>query len=552
MLLKQKKKEQSEANWSVILNPVLSDIDKQKVAKRISGAFGLSEEESRDLVNNTPIILLDNLAQNTAAKVKEYFTSTGGDFLLTNETHLKRKCYRTVWPESPNLESIVGPKQGDSSTSKDDTQRLKPEEALHEIRSLKMKHEKMVQESHQKTPQSSEPKTSGELLEEISRLKREKDDWFEKYEAQSREFEALLRQKKESLNGQFASLPKEREEQFGETKNRLARSEEELTHLREELEKMRSVYEEKLIDGRNEVQQWEQKQMGIAEESSQLRQTITELQAKVEELEGRNANLINEHNQLENQNLSVAETRAAHEQLTRDYEMLKSEVESNRSSLMKLLRDEQDKYLSLEREYQAVLTQMQEKDDYAKREKDSWKRRLEETTEKLETLEKSQMRFVDEVEARSKEAKEWELKSSAVEKNLHDLQQSHSSMEKMLQVNMKHLESREAELESTRRQLRTFTMQMEQRENAVKRAQVSDEITEREKRLHRLVTQQQSLESEIRERETMLSEILEEQESVEGQILERKQSQRHFLEQTKKENQSPRIQIHNKPEEQDS
>ena len=103
MLLGNKKNQENEQNWCLVLNPLPSEIDKRKVAHKISEVFSLSLEEATDLVSNTPIILLDNLTRPMAVKVKDYFRSTGAEMFLTNDVFLKRKCYRTVWPEPPNL-----------------------------------------------------------------------------------------------------------------------------------------------------------------------------------------------------------------------------------------------------------------------------------------------------------------------------------------------------------------------------------------------------------------------------------------------------------------
>src|SRR3989338_7098639 len=103
MLLGNKKNQEREQNWSLVLNPVSNEIDKHKLAQRISEAFKLSLDESLDLVNNTPIILLDNLTRPIASQIKDYFGAVHAELFLTNDVYVKRKCYRTVWPDPPNL-----------------------------------------------------------------------------------------------------------------------------------------------------------------------------------------------------------------------------------------------------------------------------------------------------------------------------------------------------------------------------------------------------------------------------------------------------------------
>ena len=111
-----------------------------------------------------------------------------------------------------------------------------------------------------------------------------------------------------------------------------------------------------------------------------------------------------------------------------------------------------------------------------------------------------------------------------------------------MQVNIKHLEVRERELEFARRQLRDMTAQMEQRESIQKKTQLVNQLVEKEGRLKNLVKEQERMETEIREREEAMRRILTEQEAIEKEIIEGKQAQRHLLEQSKKER-FPRVKI---------
>jgi hypothetical protein len=103
MLLGNRKKQTEERNWCVVLHRLQNEIDKKKVASKISEVFGLSLDEAFDLASNTPIILLDNLNEEIAAQIKDYFSVLGAEMKMTNDVFVKRKCYRTVWPEAPNL-----------------------------------------------------------------------------------------------------------------------------------------------------------------------------------------------------------------------------------------------------------------------------------------------------------------------------------------------------------------------------------------------------------------------------------------------------------------
>ena len=77
MLLRHKKIQGEEQNWCVILSAITSELEKKRVAEKISHVFSLSPEESSDLVSNTPIIVLDNLTRSIALKLRDFLKSSG-------------------------------------------------------------------------------------------------------------------------------------------------------------------------------------------------------------------------------------------------------------------------------------------------------------------------------------------------------------------------------------------------------------------------------------------------------------------------------------------
>lgn len=118
----------------MVLNPLKSELERNKIAKAIAQAFHLPVEESLDLVAKTPIILLDGLAYATALQVKQYFQSTNANILVSNDGLLKRRCYRTVWPTPPNL-SFLHELTAKSISQKAAEEKLGQDEAIQEIRS---------------------------------------------------------------------------------------------------------------------------------------------------------------------------------------------------------------------------------------------------------------------------------------------------------------------------------------------------------------------------------------------------------------------------------
>ncbi len=110
MRFRTQKIRSEERNWSVILNPLKSELDKKRVSEKISKFFGLSFEEARELVQSTPVILLDELPEPVALQARSLFQEVRADAVtLTNDSLVKRRCYRAVWPEPPSLSFLENP-----------------------------------------------------------------------------------------------------------------------------------------------------------------------------------------------------------------------------------------------------------------------------------------------------------------------------------------------------------------------------------------------------------------------------------------------------------
>ncbi|MSR77572.1 MAG: hypothetical protein EXS63_05035 [Candidatus Omnitrophica bacterium] len=140
MILGQKKTQDQdqEKNWCIVLNSMESEMDRKRMAAKISEVFGISTHEAHDLVRSTPIILLDHLTKLMAVQIKDYFSPMNAELVLSKDTLFKRKCYRTLWPQPPSLAFLhqrESETAGSSSLSNDQVQDpLHPEDALDEIR----------------------------------------------------------------------------------------------------------------------------------------------------------------------------------------------------------------------------------------------------------------------------------------------------------------------------------------------------------------------------------------------------------------------------------
>ena len=97
-------KKSPAADWSVILNPISGEMAKNETVQKIVEVFPITAGEAEELVERTPLILLESLSEEDANRVREHFSRANVDLIISNDNTLRRRCYRTVWPEPPSLD----------------------------------------------------------------------------------------------------------------------------------------------------------------------------------------------------------------------------------------------------------------------------------------------------------------------------------------------------------------------------------------------------------------------------------------------------------------
>lgn len=551
MLLGSKKNQKNEQNWCLILNPIFSELDKRKVARKISEAFSLSGEESNDLVNNTPIILLDNLDKDIASQVKEYFRPTGAEMLMTNEIYVKRKCYRTVWPETPALsflqsdrleEAVELPKE--MPPASENSQPLRPDEALHEIRSLQEQVESIRRNQEDEPQTQTDSEERSRMVQELDRMKRERDAWREKFESQRRTLDKLSWDiaTRDGHAGNSNETVSRLEKDMVQQRELAKRNAEKYEILHEEYRQAKVLFEERLQAAAREADEWKNRAEALSSEMKNAKEDRYFLSSRLKEQEERMSQWEDQKQALEDELQSLRQYKEEEESRHSENEGRLQEWEQTRESLMRMLREEQSKFQKLEAEFQGLKARYDERAMMAVKELEELRLSLRTKEEKVQSVERNQLRLIQDLEARTAEGKQWESQARDMERKARELQLSHENMEKMFRVNLTHLENRERELETARRQMKDLQTQLEQYDSVQKRAQVASLLQAKESRLHELVKQQDMIEQEIRSREELIRKILAEQEAVEKEILEGKQSQRHYMEQIKKEK-MPRIKI---------
>ena len=92
--------------WALVLNPIRGEITKSRMIERMVQVFPLAIEEADDLIENTPIVLLEGLDRVTGDQVKNYFCETGADIILTDDKTFQRRCFRAIWPSPPKFDFV--------------------------------------------------------------------------------------------------------------------------------------------------------------------------------------------------------------------------------------------------------------------------------------------------------------------------------------------------------------------------------------------------------------------------------------------------------------
>lgn len=537
MLLRNRKTQEEEKNWCIILSPLSSEIDKKRVTQKIIEVFSLSPEEAADLVSNTPIILLDNLSRPIASKLKDFFKAAGADLLLTNDVFQKRKCYRTVWPEPPNLSFLHGLQVVEEAQEIASSHEVLPaDQALHEMRSLGEK------PAREEIPTIERKDFAAPSSIERDRLHQETDKWRKEC--------AMLREEAERLRTQIANLSmqekrgatehdedlkrklQEKEKEARELRVLFGSSEEKYEVLKAEYREARNVYEEKMAMLARESEQWKRKINENTESAQAAEKEKAALQESLVQKDTQYRRLIEERDRAQrSQQEKITQVSQEAEQLKLRIKELQEKItvfERSKEALDQSVNELTEQVLHWRQRYDAS----REKLDLLEKDRAEEKARFEKIFRDLET---GQLKLMADIDAKSEDARQWEHRAMELEKQALELRLRCESHEKNLQSYAGLLESREKELDSARKQLREINLHLEQKETVQRRVQLANQLVEKESLLKKLVVDQERSEAEIREKEDALRKILAEQEVIEKEIMEAKQAQRHLAEQAKKD-----------------
>lgn len=360
-----------DANWSVVLNPLRSELDRNRVAQKISDLFHLSFEEARELVQNTPIILLDELTAPVASRLKDVFEEVRAEVNLTNDPLAKRRCFRAVWPETPDL-SFLGQDP------------VAPAEALE--------------------PPGAEEIPVRENEEELPRLETVLLPPPPKIDGESEALRKQVRELEESLHGlrhKFQELEKKHRELQGLDEERTRENRQLKLSLEKELKEQTEKADARF---RSTVEEWEGRYQGLREESRESKKIYEEkIFAAQKEIESMRTRM---------KELAPWQERAAHfEMQAKGLQDRVNLLESTKESLERSVKERSDE-VTLWKEKSQTLVQKSERFEslYAEERK-----RREETQAAREQAGAEAERMRREAESRLAETERWQKKSRELE-----------------------------------------------------------------------------------------------------------------------------------------
>ncbi len=492
----KKKSEPEEKNWCVVLKSFNSSLDRTRLIQKLQKTFEISGEDALDVMQNTPIILLDHLPHEQASKIKDYFSDQGVEVSLTNDSFYKRRCYRTVWPAIPNLDSILKPPAAALNVTNRVISPSSFENTPNPISSSQTTHAALpsfsetVRPSKDQTWNTSQKefleqkelliRDSLKLQEEVARLRSTVDRSLEQLTEKENALQALAADKKDK------DLEAQRLD------SQLAAAEEKFKIAREEFRDTRAYFEERLITQEAKIQ---------------------DLQTRSEEM-----------------NRLLRDSQTTKEALEKKMEAEREKFESTRTQVA-----------SGELEWERRAAPLRHESELQKRLIQEYESKLAYFESSRKQIENSELQIRQEMEKQSFSAKNYELRSHQLENELERLKSTLESQEKTWVSRLQEVEVREKELESARRQIKELQGQMDHRDLIQRKVFIAEQISTKELRLKSLVKKQEQLELEAREREVDLKKLLEEQEVVEKGLIEDRQLQRHLFEKLKADSPIPEI-----------
>ncbi|MDD5218499.1 MAG: hypothetical protein PHN49_09940 [Candidatus Omnitrophica bacterium] len=445
LFINPEKLQTNDRNWAiVILKPLRTEI-RDRLTHCISDVFAMSSEEAKNVVANTPIILLDSLPQSTALKVKEHFRFTGAEMFLTNDTVVKSKCYRTIWPELPNLAFL----HENETVPAVEVKEIKNVEAPAVPTPAKTEKptliEKALEQAHLQTnamfhAAASAETPSRKLGSDLEQWKAHYDTWKETFQGLSEQLERL-RNERQTLEENVSStqaLIQEQQKEIQEQKALFASLTEIYRGLQADYQKGREEFEQHLSEFSDEVSAWKAKLKVLSEKVVDMDQLKHELESAYQGQKERFEKLESAHHQIreiaEGKGKELGDEIERWKDKTGEVTDRMNALEQSRDTLAKALEDQQSNFVNLDAAYHETHQYLRQKIEAetvlpvpAQSMSQGTNSKM---AEKLEMLEKLQMQLILDLQERLRKDRLWEEKVNHWDQQLNDLRQAHDDLKK--------------------------------------------------------------------------------------------------------------------------
>jgi chromosome segregation ATPase len=486
MLLGKKIKEDNQANWALILDRPKDEFSKSRAVNVMVEAFSLAPEEARELVESTPIVLLDQLTLTSAQQIKERLDARKVYSSLTNDESGKRKCFRVVWPETPNLAALLGgPTPVEDELKSSDIPDLNT--VAYQTEPFRLSQEManntvMPAAPTQVFPGSGSSEQTNAWLDEQKQLKQVILDLQHENESLRRQLDKSEAEKKDQDRKSLSELNNKVQMEKTQFEQAAKQAQAESSLLRGRVAELERKLETELRAAQNS------KQQTVNSESIELRRELERLQAE----HARGQEMVR---------AAQSEAQQFKAEWSRTQKVL-SEARSECEDLKHMLNQAQATGVQLKEELERTKQEAEERFHQIGTEADEWKRKANELSATLAntTKENEYLRAHRSEEIESLRARNQQLGN---------------------------------QLEQAQRQNRDFVSQLEQQELVQRRLKVASELQDQEARLRELSQKEQALQDEIRLRNDELRSVTQDEAKIEEEIVKIKQAQKYIMEQAK-------------------
>jgi len=492
MLFTKKLKQEAKEDFALILNPVRNDIAKSRIIERMAQVFPLTIEEAGDLVENTPIVLLEGLGQDVGEQLRKYLAETNADLMLTEDQSYRRKCFRAIWPTPPNLSFL---QSGSASEGK---QEVPVREELDAVR----------QNQPEPNPEP-EPALDPFSLDAVPQESADLDTWRKE---KLREVEMITEQ----------AIRDEKIDQLSKEESKLQQI---ILNLQRENDQLKTAQL-----GKDQYQ----KETQLAQaEIAKLNDSLKTSEQEKNQLKGRIQQLENEfsdsQSKLESELQQAGNKRSEYEQQISN---LKSTVEKSLSELSEAkeaLRKATDTQA-----HELEIIAIQNQKIQLEQALDEAKGQVSELQNTAEVLRHG---FEEKIRSKEGEVTGWKKKveeaatsHSALLREFEELRRKHASDVENLTVRNQELQN---QYEAAQKQIREFAAVAEQQELIERRNRIAAQLLEKESLLRELSVRHEVLNSELKDREKETRDVLAKREQIEKDILKDRQADKYLLEQLK-------------------